>query len=128
MIAMSRRLVYAVELDRSPIEFPVYQMTSVIDGHHVSRTLTQQRRRVEVPKTEAEQDEAIRAAADTELEQLEAQHDDSSDSSDDDYRPIPPMAPQAHYREASGSSSSPPQQIDPALLAILDKMQRAQQS
>lgn len=72
MIAISRRLAYVVELDRSPTEFPLYQMTSFTDGHRVSRTLTQQRRRAEVPKTEAEQDEAIRAAVEAELEQLEA--------------------------------------------------------
>ena len=83
-------------------------MTSVTDGRRVSRTPTQQRHRLEVPEIEVEQDEAIRAAVETELEQLEAQRDNSSYSSDEDYRPIPPMAPRAHDREASGSSSAPP--------------------
>jgi hypothetical protein len=36
--------------------------------------------------------------------------------------------PQAHDREASGSSSAPPQppQTDPALIVILDRMQQEQ--
>ena len=38
------------------------------------------------------------------------------------------MAPQPHDREASGSSSAPPQppQTDPALLAILERMRQDQ--
>jgi hypothetical protein len=82
-----------------------------------------------VPETTAEQDEAIRAVAETEFEHLEAQQgnkveDDLTDSSDEDYQLIPHMPPQAHDREASGSSSAPPQppQTDPALIAILDRM------
>ena len=53
---------------------------------------------------------------------------DPSDSSDDDYQPIPQMAPQPHDREASGSSFTPPQppQTDPALLAILEWMMQDQ--
>ena len=54
--------------------------------------------------------------------------DDSSDSSDEDYQPIPPMPPWAHNREAGGSSLAPPRQTDLALLAILDRMHRTQQS
>ena len=46
-----------------------------------------------------------------EEEQLDAQQEgvvksNPSDSSDDDYQPIPQMAPRPHDREASGSSSS----------------------
>jgi hypothetical protein len=71
------------------------------------------------------------AIADTKLAKLEAQQDDPtlddlpSDSSDEDYQPIPRMPPRAHDREASGSSSAPPQdpQTDPTLLAILERMQ-----
>jgi hypothetical protein len=50
--------------------------------------------------------------------------DDLSDSSDEDYQPIPWMPQWAHDREASGSSSAPPQllQTDPALLVILERM------
>ena len=83
-----------------------------------------------MPEIEAEQDKAIRALTESELVDLEAQlvaedKDDLSDSSDEDYQPIPLMPPWAHDREASGSSSVPPQppQIDPALIAILDRMQ-----
>jgi len=38
------------------------------------------------------------------------------------------MAPRPHDREATGSSSAPPQppQIDPALLAILERMRQDQ--
>jgi hypothetical protein len=82
-----------------------------------------------VLETVAEQDEAIRAIAEVELEQLEAQHEDvvesdPTDSSDEDYKPIPHMPPRAHDREASGSSSAPPQLplTNPALLAILELM------
>ena len=57
-----------IELGQSPIEYPVYQMTSVADGRRGSRTLRQSRRRPEVLETEAEQDEAIRATAEAELE------------------------------------------------------------
>jgi len=31
LIAMSRRLAHAAELDRSPIEFPVYQMLTFLN-------------------------------------------------------------------------------------------------
>jgi hypothetical protein len=80
-----------------------------------SRTPSQQHhQRPEVPETTAEQDEAIRALAESELADLETQpndvvKDDLSDSSDEDYEPIPWMPPWAHDREAGGSSSAPPQ-------------------
>jgi hypothetical protein len=53
---------------------------------------------------------------------------DLTDSSDEDYQPIPRMPPWAHNREASGSSSAPPQppQTNPVLVAILDRMQQEQ--
>ena len=62
----------------------------------------------------AEQDKAIRAIAEVELEQLEAQQEgvvesDPTDSSDEDYQPILHMPPCAHDREVGGSSSAPPQ-------------------
>ena len=69
----------------------------------------------------------------TEEEQLDAHQVDviesnPSDSSDDDYQLIPQMAPRPHDREASGSSSAPPQppQTDPALLAVLERMRQDQ--
>jgi hypothetical protein len=54
--------------------------------------------------------------------------DDSSDSLDDDYQPIPRMPPWAHDREAGGSSSAPPKppQTELALLAILERMRQDQ--
>ena len=64
-------------------------------------------------ETAVEQDEAIRAIAETELDHLEAQQEDVvetdlADSSDEDYQPILHMPPRAHNREAGGSSSAPP--------------------
>ena len=49
-----------------------------------------------------------------EEEQLDAQQEgvvesDPSDSLDDHYQPIPQMPPRPHDKEASGSSSAPPQ-------------------
>ena len=66
-----------------------------------------------MPETIAEPDEAIRAIAEIELEQLEAQQEDvvksdPTNNSDKDYRPIPHLPPHAHDREAGGSSSASP--------------------
>ena len=48
-------------------------------------------------------------------------------SSDDDYLPIPHMPPCRHDVEAGSSSSAPPApQTDPALIAILERMQQDQ--
>ena len=50
-----------------------------------------------------------------------------SDSSDDDYQPIPQMPPRRYDHEVGSSSSAPPApQIDPALLAILERMRQDQ--
>jgi hypothetical protein len=70
-------------------EFPKYDMTQLL-RHSRGRTPSQPSHRLEVPKTTAEQDVAIRVFAETELEQLEAQHEDvlesdPTDSSDEDY-------------------------------------------
>ena len=52
---------------------------------------------------------------------------ESSDSSDDDYLPIPHMPPRKHDVEAGSSSLAPPApQTDPALIAILERMQQDQ--
>ena len=52
---------------------------------------------------------------------------ESSDSSDDNYLPIPHMPPRRHDAEADSSSSAPPTpQTDPALIAILERMQQDQ--
>ena len=50
---------------------------------------------------------------------------DPSDSSDEDYYDIPQMPPRQHDHEAGSSSSAPSTpQIDPALLAILERMRQ----
>ena len=50
---------------------------------------------------------------------------ESSDSSDDDYLSIPHMPPCRHDAEAGSSSLAPPTpQTDPALIAILERMQK----
>jgi hypothetical protein len=52
---------------------------------------------------------------------------DPSDSTDDDYQDIPQMPPRRYDHEAGSSSSAPPApQIDPALLAILERMRQDQ--
>ena len=82
-----------------------------------------------MPESAAQQDEIIRGIAATEEEELEAQQEVSeySDSSDDDYLPIPQMPPRRHDAEAGRSSSAPPApQTDPALIAILERMQQTQ--
>ena len=103
--------------------------------HSRGRTPRQSSRRPDVPETTAEQEDVVRAIAETELEQLEAQQEDvvesdSTNSSDEDYQPIPHMPPHAHDREGGGSSSAPPQpqppQTDPALLATLEHMRQDQ--
>ena len=82
--------------------------------HSHARTPRQPSRRPEVLETTTQQDEIIRGITATEEEEeLDAQQknvveSDPSDSSDDDYHPIPQMAPQPHDREASGSRSAPP--------------------
>ena len=50
-----------------------------------------------------------------------------SDSSDDDYQDIPQMPPRRHDHEADSSTLAPPaQEVDPALLAILERMRQDQ--
>jgi hypothetical protein len=122
------------ELTCTTTEFLEYDMHQMMGSSTGSRTPRQQRHQsLEVSETVAEQDEAIKALTDTELEQLEAQQEDMlesdlTDNSNEDYQPIPRMPPRAHNREVSGSSSAPPQlpQRDPALIAILDRMQQEQ--
>ena len=85
-----------------------------------------------MPETAAQQDDTIRGIAATEEEQLDAQQEgmvesDPSDSSDEDYQDIPQMPPRRHDHEAGSSSSAPPApQIDPALLAILERIRQDQ--
>ena len=82
--------------------------------HSRARTPRQSSHHPGVPEIAAQQDEIIRGIAKTEEEEVDAQHEDElesdlSDSLDDDYQLIPQMQPHPHDREASGSSSAPPQ-------------------
>ena len=109
-------------------EFPAYNMAQRI-RHSTPQAPTHPSRCPDIPESAAQQDEIIRGIAATEEEQLEAQQGmtESSDSSDDDYQPIPQMPPRRHDAEAGSSSSAPPApQTDPALVAILERMQREQ--
>ena len=95
--------------------------------HNTPQAPTRLSRRPDVLESAAQQDEIIRGIAATEEEQLEAQQEatESSDSSDDDYLPIPHMPPRRHDVEAGNSGSAPPApQTDPALIAILERMQQ----
>ena len=71
-------------------EFLAYNMAQRI-RHSTPQAPPQPSRRPDIPESVAQQDEIIRGIAATEEEQLEAQEDrtKSSDSSDDNYRPIP---------------------------------------
>ena len=97
--------------------------------HSTPQAPAQPSRRPDVPESAAQQDEIIRGIAATEEEQLEAQQEvtESSDSSNDDYLSIPHMPPRRHDAEAGSSSLAPPApQTDPALIAILERMQQDQ--
>ena len=109
-------------------EFLAYNLSQRI-RHTTPQAPRQPSRRPDVPESAAQQDEIIRGIAATEEEELEAQQEVSeySDSSDDDYQPIPQMPPRRHDAEAGSSSSAPPApQTDPALIAILERMQQDQ--
>lgn len=84
-------------LAESATKFPVYRMTSVVDGQRGNRAMRQARQaaRPADSNTIDEQDEAIRAVEQSELAQLFAQQYDMSDSSDEDYQLIPEMPSRA---------------------------------
>jgi hypothetical protein len=72
-----------------------------------------QRERPEVPETAAEQDATVKGLAEAELVDLDAQpadlaEDETSDSTDEDYQPIPRYS-------------------DPAMVAILERLTQAQE-
>jgi hypothetical protein len=61
------------ELTGTATEFPKYNMCQLMGFSTRSRTLSQQhRQRPDVPETDAEQDEAIKAMVELELADLEA--------------------------------------------------------
>lgn len=114
--------------------FPTYDMRQVSLSLRPPRDQRQTRERAPVAETEAEQDEAIGTVADTELADLDAHPTDhwleglSSDSSEEDYQPEPLLPRCRHDHEAGGSGSAPAErQSDPALLALLERMQHEQQ-
>ena len=61
----------AAAMHDTPTVFPVYDMCQLMGRGHGNRAARQPRQRPEVPETEAEQDEAIKAIAETKLEHLE---------------------------------------------------------
>ena len=118
------------EYNGATTEFPAYNLTQMIH-HSTPQAPSQPLRRPEVLESATQQDDIIRGIAATEEEELAQQEgmveSDPSDSSDEDYRDIPQMPAHQHDHEADSSSSAPPaQQIDPALLAILERMRQDQ--
>ena len=88
-----------------------YDFTQLVH-HSQPRVSRQPSHRPEVPETVAQQDEIIRVIAESEKAQLDAEPEveidsDPTDSSDDDYPPIPQMAPLPHDRKASTSGLAP---------------------
>jgi hypothetical protein len=85
-----------------------------------------QHQRVEVPETAAEQDETVEGLAEAELADLDAKpadpvEDDTTDSTDKDYQPIPRYrSPRSHDHEAGGSGSA--SCSNPAIVAILKRL------
>jgi hypothetical protein len=85
-----------------------------------------QRQRPEVPETAAEQDETVEGLAEAELADLDAQpadpiEDDTTNSTDKDYQPIPwCRSPWSHDHEVGGSGSA--SRSDPAMVAILERL------
>ena len=117
------------EYSGATTEFPTYNLPQMIH-HSTPQAPSQPRCRPEVPETVAQQDDIIRGLAATK-EQLAQQEgmveSDPSDSSNQDYRDIPQMPTHRHDHEAGSSSSAPPApQIDPALLAILERIRQDQ--
>ena len=123
-----RTLEMVAEYKGATTEFLAYNMAQRIK-HSTPQAPTQPIHRLDVLESAAQQDKIIRGIASTEEEQLEAQQEvtESSDSSNDDYLLIPHMPPCRHDAEAGSSSSAPPApQIDPTLIAILERMQQDQ--
>jgi hypothetical protein len=118
------------EISDTTIAFPKY------DIHKLWATLTHeqapsqsQRQRAEVPETVAEQDQTIEGLAEVELADLDAQpavpdEDDTTDSTDDDYQPLPRYrSPRSHDHEAGGSGLV--SRSNPAMVAILERLTQA---
>jgi hypothetical protein len=120
------------EISDTMIAFPEYdirQLWATITREQAPRQ--SQRQRAEVPETAAEQDQTIEGLAETELADLDAQpadpdEDNATDSTDDDYQPLPRYrSPRPHDHEAGGSGSA--SCIDPAMVAILERLTQAQE-
>jgi hypothetical protein len=84
-----------------------------------------------VPETAVEQDATVEGLAEAELADLDTQpadlaEDEASDNTDEDYQPIPRYrSPRSHNHEAGGSSSAT--RLDPAMVAILERLTQAQE-
>jgi hypothetical protein len=110
-------------------EYDIRQLWATITREQAPRQ--SQRQRAEVPETAAEQDQTIEGLAETELADLDAQpadpdEDNATDSTDDDYQPLPRYrSPRPHDHEAGGSGSA--SCIDPAMVAILERLTQAQE-
>jgi hypothetical protein len=85
-----------------------------------------QHQRAEVPETAAEQDKTVEGLAEAELADLDAQpadpdEDDTTDSTNEDYQPIPQYrSPRSHEHKAGGSGSA--SRSDPTMVAILERL------
>jgi hypothetical protein len=90
-----------------------------------------QRQRAEVLETAAEQDETIEGLTEAKLANLDAQpadpnEDDTTDSTDEDYQPIPRYrSPRSHDHEAGSSGSA--SRSDPVMVTILERLTQAQE-
>jgi hypothetical protein len=87
--------------------------------------------RAKIPETAAEKDQTVEGLAEAELANLDAQpansdEDDATDSTYDDYLPLPRYrSPRPHDHEAGGSGSA--SRLDPAMVAILERLTQAQE-
>jgi hypothetical protein len=115
------------EISNTTTAFPEY------DIRQLWATITQEQapsqsqcQRAEVPETAAEQDQTDEGLAETELANLDAHpadpdEDDTIDSTDDDYQPLPRYcSPRPHDHEASGSGSA--SRTNPTMVAILERL------
>jgi hypothetical protein len=110
-------------------EYDIRQLWAYVTREQAPRS--GQRQRTEVSKTAAKQDETAEGLAEAELSDLDAQpadpvEDDATDSTNEDYQPIPRYhSPRSHDHEAGGSGST--SRLDPAMVAILERLTQAQE-
>jgi hypothetical protein len=106
------------------LEYDIRQLWASVTREQAPRP--GQRQRPEVPETAAEQDETVEGLTEAELADLDAQpadpvEDDTTDSTDKDYQPIPwYRSPRSHDHEAGGSGSASRSGL--AMVAILERL------